>query len=283
MKDQYGLDEATLDKFITSVLAEDVGNGDITSRITVPESVIFQAALITREPIIVAGIWIAARFFRAMDASVKIEAFHNEGDHVTTGSTLMQISGNARAMLAAERSALNSLCHLSGIATLTGQYVAAIEGTGCVLLDTRKTTPGLRALEKFAARAGGATNHRMRLDDGILIKDNHVRVARGIGEAVARAKAANTGLPIQAEVDLLEQIEPALAAGADRILCDNMTPAVLADAVRLIAGRVPIEASGGIRLENIREYAQTGVDFVSVGRITQSASAADIGLDYSHS
>mgnify|MGYP003346662130 CR=1 FL=1 len=170
--------------------------------------------------------------------------------------------------------------HLTGIATVTRSYAEAIAGTDCVLLDTRKTIPGLRAIEKYAAKVGGARNHRMRLDDGILIKDNHIAAAGSIVEAVKAAKAANTGLEVQVEVDGIEQIEPALMAGADRLLCDNMSPAKLKEAVALVGGRVPIEASGGVRLDTIREIASTGVDFVSVGRITQSAPAADIGLDY---
>jgi nicotinate-nucleotide pyrophosphorylase (carboxylating) len=193
----------------------------------------------------------------------------------------MRLSGNARAMLAAERSALNTLQHLSGIATLTRHYVDAIEGTGTALLDTRKTIPGLRTLEKYAARMGGAHNHRMRLDDGVLIKDNHVAVAGGIGSAVEAAKAANTGLQVQVEADRIEQIEEALAAGADRLLLDNMDPPMLRRAVDLVAGRVPLEASGGVRLDTIRAIAETGVDVISVGRIIQSAPAVDIGMDYS--
>jgi nicotinate-nucleotide pyrophosphorylase (carboxylating) len=193
----------------------------------------------------------------------------------------MRLEGNARAMLTAERSALNTLQHLSGIATLTRRSVDLIEGTGATLLDTRKTIPGLRLLDKYAARMGGAENHRMRLDDGLLIKDNHVGVAGGVAEAVRAAKAANTGLPVQVEVDSIDQIEPALQAGADRLLLDNMPPLVLREAVALVAGRVPLEASGGVNLDTIRGIAETGVDYISVGRITQSAPAVDIGLDYS--
>jgi nicotinate-nucleotide pyrophosphorylase (carboxylating) len=203
-----------------------------------------------------------------------------DGDNVAAGQPLMRIAGSAQLMLAAERSALNTLQHLTGIATVTRSYAEAIAGTDCVLLDTRKTIPGLRAIEKYAAKVGGARNHRMRLDDGILIKDNHIAAAGSIVEAVKAAKAANTGLEVQVEVDGIEQIEPALMAGADRLLCDNMSPAKLKEAVALVGGRVPIEASGGVRLDTIREIASTGVDFVSVGRITQSAPAADIGLDY---
>jgi nicotinate-nucleotide pyrophosphorylase (carboxylating) len=193
----------------------------------------------------------------------------------------MRLQGNARAMLTAERSALNTLQHLSGIATLTRSYVDKIAGTGAILLDTRKTIPGLRVLEKYAARMGGAQNHRMRLDDGLLIKDNHVGVAGGVAEAVRAAKAANTGLQVQVEVDRVDQIEPALEAGADRLLLDNMPPPVLREAVSLVAGRVPLEASGGVNLDTIRGIAETGVNYISVGRITQSAPAVDIGLDYS--
>jgi nicotinate-nucleotide pyrophosphorylase (carboxylating) len=186
-------------------------------------------------------------------------------------------------MLAAERSALNTLQHLSGIATLTRRYAEAIAGTGATLLDTRKTIPGLRALDKYAARTGGAENHRMGLDDGVLIKDNHVAACGGVADAVRAAKAASTGLPVQVEVDSVDQIEPALAAGADRLLLDNMDVATLRQAVALVAGRVPLEASGGVTFDTIRGIAETGVDYISVGRITQSAPAVDIGLDYSPS
>jgi nicotinate-nucleotide pyrophosphorylase (carboxylating) len=183
-------------------------------------------------------------------------------------------------MLAAERSALNTLQHLSGIATMTRRYVDAIAGTGATLLDTRKTIPGLRLLEKYAARMGGAENHRMRMDDGLLIKDNHVGVAGGVAEAVRAAKAFDSGLQIQVEVDRIDQIELALEAGAERLLLDNMKPDRLREAVALVAGRVPLEASGGVNLDTIRAIAETGVDYISVGRITQSAPAVDIGLDY---
>jgi nicotinate-nucleotide pyrophosphorylase (carboxylating) len=233
-----------------------------------------------REDIVVAGLEIAAAFFRRLDLNVRIEQPANDGDKVRPGATLMRLEGNARAMLTAERSALNTLQHLSGIATLTRRYVDAIAGTGAVLLDTRKTLPGLRVLEKYAARMGCAENHRMRLDDGVLIKDNHVAVCGSVAEAVRRATGANTGFQVQVEVDSVDQIEAALAAGADRLLLDNMPPAVLRDAVALVAGRVPLEASGGVTLETIRAIAETGVDYISVGRITQSAPAVDIGLDY---
>jgi len=270
-----------VDEFVQRVLAEDLGKGgDVTSTSTIDESARFTAEVNARQAIVIAGIEIAASFFRALDPQVQVEQSAEDGQRVERGALLMRLSGNARAMLAAERSALNTLQHLSGIATLTRQYVDAIAGTETILLDTRKTIPGLRVLEKYASRMGGAQNHRMRLDDGVLIKDNHVAVCGGVAEAVHRAKAANTGLQVQVEVDRIDQIEPALSAGADRLLLDNMDPAKLREAVHLVSGRVPLEASGGVTLETIRFLAETGVNFISVGRITQSAPAVDIGLDY---
>jgi nicotinate-nucleotide pyrophosphorylase (carboxylating) len=275
-------DDFDLDEFVARVLAEDFGRrGDVTSNATIAADARFTADMNARQPIVVAGLEIAAAFFRALDPEVGIEALVEDGARVEARTTLLRLSGTARAMLAAERSALNTLQHLSGIATLTRRYVDAIAGTGAVVLDTRKTLPGLRVLDKYAARMGGAQNHRMRLDDGVLIKDNHVAVCGGVAAAVASAKAANTGLQVQVEVDRIEQIEPALAAGADRLLLDNMDPAQLREAVRLVGGRVPLEASGGVTLETIRFLAETGVNSISVGRITQSAPAVDIGLDYS--
>lgn len=271
-----------LDEFVQRVLAEDLGSGgDVTSNATITADARFTAEMNARQAIVVAGIEIAAAFFKALDAEVEIELLAKDGDQVEHGTTLIRLSGNARAMLTGERSALNTLQHLSGIATLTRRYVDAIAGTGAVLLDTRKTLPGLRVLEKLATRMGGAQNHRMRLDDGVLIKDNHVAVCGGVAEAVRRAKAANTGLQVQVEVDRIDQIEPALGAGADRLLLDNMDPPLLREAVKVVGGRVPLEASGGVTLETIRFLAETGVDFISLGRITQSAPAVDIGLDYS--
>jgi len=270
-----------LNEFVTGTLAEDLGiGGDVTSAATMRGDARFTAALVAREPIVVAGLDIASAIFRALDPEVEIETIARDGDHIDAGVVLMRIEGNARALLAAERSALNTLQHLSGVATLTRRYVDTIAGTGATLIDTRKTIPGLRVLEKYAVRMGGAQNHRMRLDDGVLIKDNHVAACGGVAEAVKRAKAANTGLQVQVEVDRIDQIEPALAAGAERLLLDNMAPAMLREAVGLVAGRVPLEASGGVNLENIRAIAETGVDFISLGRITQSAPAVDIGLDY---
>jgi nicotinate-nucleotide pyrophosphorylase (carboxylating) len=271
-----------LDEFVTRVLGEDLGkDGDVTSAATIAADARFTAEMNARQSLVVAGIEIAAAFFRSLDAETTIEVLADDGNSAEPGTTLMRLAGNARAMLAAERSALNTLQHLSGIATLTRRYVDAIAGTGAVLLDTRKTIPGLRVLDKYAARMGGAQNYRMRLDDAILIKDNHVAVCGGVADAVRRAKSANTGLQVLVEVDLVDQIEPALAAGADRLLLDNMEPPMLRAGVALADRRVPLEASGGVTLETIRSIAETGVDFISVGRITQSAPAVDIGLDYS--
>jgi nicotinate-nucleotide pyrophosphorylase (carboxylating) len=271
-----------VNEFVRRVLAEDMGSGgDITSAATIDAEARFTAEMNCRQPITIAGLDIAIAFFRALDRDVRFEKLVKDGDSVEKGSDLLRLEGNARAMLAAERSALNTLQHLSGIATLTRQYVDKIAGTGAILLDTRKTIPGLRLLEKYAARMGGAENHRMRLDDGLLIKDNHVAVAGGVAEAVRAAKAADTGFPVQVEVDRIDQIEPALEAGADRLLLDNMPPPVLREAVALVAGRVPLEASGGVNLDTIRAIAETGVNYISVGRITQSAPSVDIGLDYS--
>ncbi|MCL6729512.1 carboxylating nicotinate-nucleotide diphosphorylase [Sphingomonas hankyongi] len=272
-----------LDDFIRRTLAEDLGaGGDVTSRATIGADAVLAADMNCREPIVVAGMDIAAAFFRMLDPGAELAALVRDGEGIDAGTVLMRLKGNARAMLTAERSALNTLQHLSGIATLTRRYVDAIAGTAAIVLDTRKTLPGLRILEKYAARMGGAHNHRMRLDDGVLIKDNHVAVCGGVAEAVRRARSAETGLQVQVEVDRIDQIEPALAAGADRLLLDNMPPAVLREAVELVRGRVPLEASGGVNLETIKGIAETGVDFISVGRITQSAPAVDIGLDYSY-
>jgi nicotinate-nucleotide pyrophosphorylase (carboxylating) len=233
----------------------------------------------SRDAIVVAGLPIAAAFFRALDPAMELECLVEDGAEVSRGTDLMRLAGNARAMLVAERSALNVVQHLSGIATLTRRYVRAMGDTRCVLLDTRKTLPGLRALEKYATRLGGAQNYRMGLWDAAMIKDNHVAVAGDVGEAVRRARAAGIERVI-CEVDAIEQIEPALTAGATHLLLDNMRPDTLREAVALVAGRAATEASGGVTLDTIGEIAATGVDFVSVGRITQSAPAADIGLDF---
>ncbi len=277
----FALDRFGLDAFVAATLAEDLGSPprDVTSESVIPADARFTGVMDSRDAIVVAGLPIAKAFFRALDPSIDIDLLVGEGQAVAPGTDLMRLSGNARALLTAERSALNTVQHLSGIATLTRAYVEAIAGTGCTLLDTRKTIPGLRVLEKYATRMGGATNHRMGLWDAAMIKDNHVAVAGSVGEATRRAKAAGV-TRIIVEVDRIDQIEPALAAGATHLLLDNMDAATLRQAVALVAGRVPTEASGGVTLETIRAKAETGVTFISVGRLTQSAPAADIGLDF---
>lgn len=266
--------------FVTSTLGEDLGeDGDITSAAVIPAEARFRGVMDSRDAIVVCGLPIAEAFFRALDRDARIEILADEGAKVTAGADLMRIEGRARALLTAERSALNTVQHLSGVATMTRQYVDAIRGTGAILLDTRKTIPGLRLLEKYATRMGGGTNHRIGLWDAAMIKDNHIAVAGDVGEAVRRASAA--GIPrIIVECDRVDQIEPALAAGATHLLLDNMDPATLRGAVTLVGGRVPTEASGGVRLDTIRAIAETGVTYISVGRLTQSAPAVDIGLDF---
>jgi nicotinate-nucleotide pyrophosphorylase (carboxylating) len=273
-----------LDTFVAATLAEDLGEGwpgggrDVTSESVIPAEARFAGVMDSRDAITVAGLPIAAAFFRKLDPSVEIEILVGEGDRVAPGTDLMRLSGNARAMLTAERSALNTVQHLSGIATMTRAYVDAMAGNA-TLLDTRKTIPGLRHLEKYATRMGGAQNHRLGLWDAAMIKDNHVAVAGNVGEAVRRAKAAGV-TRIICEVDRIDQIEPALAAGASHLLLDNMSPDTLRQAVTLVAGRARCEASGGVRIDTIAAIAASGVDYVSVGRLTQSAPAADIGLDF---
>lgn len=277
----FALKYFDVDAFVRTTLAEDLGptGRDVTSESVIPADMRFAGVMDSRDPIIVAGLPIAVAFFRHLDPDMEIDLLVDEGASVPAGTDLMRLRGNARAMLTAERSALNTAQHLSGIATMTRKYVDAIEGTGCVLLDTRKTIPGLRVIEKYATRMGGATNHRMGLWDAAMIKDNHVAVAGGVVEAVRRAKDAGVERIIL-EVDRISQIEPGLAAGATHLLLDNMDVAELTEAVALVAGRVPTEASGGVTLETIRAKAATGVTYISVGRLTQSAPAADIGLDF---
>jgi nicotinate-nucleotide pyrophosphorylase (carboxylating) len=281
----FSLPRFDIPAFIAATLAEDLGGPldagghDVTSESVIPADAMFTAVMDSRDAAVVAGLPLAEAFFRALDPDVKIEILVEEGQKVAAGTSLMRLHGKARAMLTAERSALNTVQHLTGIATMTRSYVDRIAGTGAVLLDTRKTIPGLRVLEKYATRMGGATNHRMGLWDAAMIKDNHVAVAGSVGEAVRRAIAAGVS-NIIVEVDRVDQIEPAIAAGATHLLLDNMNPPTLRGAVTLVGGRVPTEASGGVRLDTIRAIAETGVTYISVGRLTQSAPAADIGLDF---
>ncbi|PNU01665.1 carboxylating nicotinate-nucleotide diphosphorylase [Novosphingobium guangzhouense] len=282
---QFALPAFDLPAFVTATLAEDLGEGlagggrDVTSESVIDADARFSGVMDSRDAITVAGLPIAAAFFRQLDPAMEVELLVDEGAQVAPGTNLMRLTGNARAMLTAERSALNTVQHLSGIATMTREYVDAMGGHA-TLLDTRKTIPGLRHLEKYATRMGGAKNHRMGLWDAAMIKDNHVLVAGGVGPAVARARAAAV-TQIICEVDHLDQIEPAIAAGAHHLLLDNMGPDMLRDAVAMVAGRVPTEASGGVNLKTIGAIAASGVTYVSVGRLTQSAPAADIGLDFS--
>jgi nicotinate-nucleotide pyrophosphorylase (carboxylating) len=266
--------------FVTAVLAEDLGpDGDVTSASVIPEEARFSGVMAAREPMVAAGLGLAAAFFRRLDPTARIELAVTDGASCHAGSVLMRVEGQARALLTAERAALNTLQHLSGVASLTRAYVDAIAGTAATLLDTRKTTPGLRLLEKYATRMGGARNHRMGLWDAAMIKDNHVAVAGSVERAVSRAVAAGVERII-VEVDRIDQIAPALAAGATWLLLDNMAPPMLREAVALVDGRVPTEGSGGVRLDTIRAIAETGVTYISVGRITLSAPAVDIGLDF---
>jgi nicotinate-nucleotide pyrophosphorylase (carboxylating) len=283
--DAFTLPGFDLDAFVRATLDEDLGTGwpggghDVTAESVIPADARFAGVMDSRDAIVVAGLPIAAAFFRALDPAIEIELLAREGEEVAAGHDLMRLSGKARALLTAERSALNTVQHLSGVATLTRAYVRAMAGADSVLLDTRKTLPGLRHLEKYATRMGGAQNHRLGLWDAAMIKDNHILVAGGVDEAVRRARGAGVERII-CEVDRLDQIEPALAAGANHLLLDNMDPATLREAVALVAGRSATEASGGVRLDTVGAIAATGVDYVSVGRLTQSAPAADIGLDF---
>jgi nicotinate-nucleotide pyrophosphorylase (carboxylating) len=280
----FAIEGFDLAAFVEAVLAEDLGGvadaaRDLTATACLSPEARLRAVLDSRDAVVVAGLPIAAAFFRRLDPDCAVEHLVADGDAVPAGADLLRVEGRARALLAAERSALNTLQHLSGIATLTRTYVDAIAGTGATLLDTRKTLPGLRVLEKYAVRMGGGTNHRMGLWDAAMVKDNHIAAAGGVRAAVAACKAAGL-VGVTVEVDRLDQIADALDAGADRLLLDNMPPPVLREAVALVAGRVPTEASGGVNLHSIRAIAETGVTHISVGRITQSAPAADIGMDY---
>lgn len=272
-----------LRSFIRSMLDEDIGRGDITTLATIPADATLKAEMNARETMVIAGIDIAEKIIHTVDPAIKVEIMAQDGIEVTAGNVIMTLDGNARNILTAERSALNLLQHLSGIATLTKTYVKEIEHTQCRLLDTRKTIPTYRKLAKYASKMGGAMNHRMRLDDGILIKDNHIASVGSVKAAVTAAKNCGSDastIGITVECDTLDQALDAVNAGADRLLLDNMTNEMLSEAVTKYKGKVKLEASGGVTLETIKSIAETGVDYISVGRITQSAPAVDIGLDY---
>ena len=269
----------TLERIVHAALAEDIGAGDVTTDATVPEDAVGRAELIVKERGVVCGLRAAELTVRALDPEIQFEVLASDGDLLAEAPTMVgRVSGSERAILTGERVALNFLGRLSGIATLTRRYVDAIEGTGAAVLDTRKTTPGLRALEKHAVAAGGGRNHRFGLDDAVLVKDNHLRAAGSIEAAVELVRAA-TDLPIEVECDTPAQVREALAAGVDAILLDNMTLERLREAVALVAGRARLEASGGVTLDTIRAIAETGVDEISVGALTHSARALDVSLE----
>ena len=268
------------DRLIDLWLAEDIGACDLTAQVMIEADERGAFTMNAREPIVVAGIGVAARVFKRYDPDVDVRVLVRDGDRVAKGAKLMNVSGPARSLLTAERTSLNILQRMCGIATLTATYVDAIRGTRARLIDTRKTTPGLRMLEKHAVSCGGALNHRLGLDNGVMIKDNHIAVCGGIAKAVERARRLLPVLTkLEVECDRLEQVREALDAGVDVIMLDNMPIPEMAEAVRVVAGRVKLEASGGIRLETIRPIAETGVDYISTSKTPQSAPAVDIGLD----
>ncbi|MBS1868976.1 MAG: carboxylating nicotinate-nucleotide diphosphorylase [Actinobacteria bacterium] len=265
-------------ELVARALAEDIGEGDVTAAATIPADARAKALVRQKAPGVVYGIGYAELAFHALDPDAKVRAECPEGVWHPAGNPVLFVRGNARALLAAERTALNFLGRLSGVATLTARCVRAVEGTGARIIDTRKTTPGLRMAEKAAVYFGGGTNHRIGLFDEILIKENHAAAAGGVGEAVRRARAARPELPLEVEVRSLEELDEALAAGAPRILLDNMDLATMREAVERTAGRASLEASGGVTLERLGEIAETGIDFISIGALTHSAPALDLSL-----
>ena len=269
----------TLERAVLAALAEDIGAGDVTTEATVPENALGTAELLVKEPGVVCGLRAAESTFRALDPDIRFEALANDGDVIDEPPALVaRVAGSERAILTGERVALNFLGRLSGIATLTRRYVEAVAGTGAAVLDTRKTTPGLRALEKHAVAVGGGRNHRFGLDDAVLVKDNHLRAAGSVADAVRLVRAASD-LPIEVECETLTQVAEALGADVDAILLDNMTLDELREAVALAAGRARLEASGGVSLDTIRAIAETGVDEISVGALTHSARSLDVSLE----
>ncbi len=275
------LDPEEIEDFIERALEEDIGRGDLTTNVTIPEDAVFAASMVAREDIVVCGIKIAMKTFHMVVPDFTGEPKVADGDRAAKGTILATVSGNARAILASERTALNILQHLSGISTEVRKYVDAVDGTGATMIDTRKTIPTLRNLAKYASFIGGARNHRIRLDDGVLIKDNHIAAAGSLTATVERAMRATPALTvIEVECDTLEQVAEAAASGVDMILLDNMDAGLMKQAVEIVAKRCRIECSGGVRLDTVREKAESGVDFISSGRMTQSAAAVDIGLDF---
>lgn len=268
----------TLERIVLAALAEDVGQGDVTTEGTVPADAIGSADVLVKEAGVVCGLRAVEATFRALDDELEFELLVPEGGEIDRSSTVARLTGSERAILTGERVALNFLGRLSGIATLTRRYVGAVAGTDAAILDTRKTTPGLRALEKHAVACGGGRNHRFGLDDGVIVKDNHLRVTGSIAQAVERLRATTT-LPIEVECDTLDQVAEALDSNVDAILLDNMTLDDLRSAVALAGERARLEASGGITLENVRAVAETGVDEISIGALTHSARSLDVSLE----
>ncbi|KQU52783.1 nicotinate-nucleotide pyrophosphorylase [Bosea sp. Leaf344] len=273
-------DRFTTERLIDLWLAEDIGSCDLTVQVMIEPSETGAFRMNAREPMVVAGLEVAAAVFRRYEPALSLELAAADGDRVEAGATLLLVSGPARGILTAERTALNIVQRLSGIATETARYIDVIKGTSARLIDTRKTTPGLRMLEKHAVTCGGGLNHRLGLDGGVMIKDNHIAICGGVMAAVARARRSLPVLTkIEVECDSLDQVRQAVEAEADVIMLDNMPVATMREAVALIAGRAKVEASGGIRFDTIRAIAETGVDYISTSKITQSAPAVDIGLD----
>jgi nicotinate-nucleotide pyrophosphorylase (carboxylating) len=269
----------TLQDLIARALQEDLGPGDITSESTIPPDSVSTAVMLAKQDLVLAGIEVARAVFHYLDPGIQFTAFVKDGDGVNAGTEIVKLSGNTRALLAGERVALNLLQHLSGIATVTAQYVERLKGLKAEVLDTRKTLPGLRQLEKYAVRAAGGRNHRFGLYDGVLIKDNHIKASGGITKAVEGArKSAHHLLKIEVETKTLDEVREAVAAQADIIMLDNMPIDMMREAVRLVAGRALVEASGNITRESIRAVAETGVDIISSGSLTHSAPAADISM-----
>lgn len=277
------LDEQLIQQHVQRALSEDIGTGDVTTNTLLPANAMGRAMIVAREPLTLCGLTLAKAAFTQLSADTIFNAPIEDGNDLKLGDTILEINAPCRALLTAERTALNYLQRLSGIATQAARYVEAVRGTGVLILDTRKTTPGWRAFEKYAVQCGGACNHRRGLDDLIMIKDNHLAALPGpdpVADAVARAHEAAPDLKVEVEADTLEQADTAAKAGADIILLDNMPPNMLREAVALIDGRSQIEASGGITLDNIRTVAETGVNYISVGALTHSAVAVDIAMDF---
>ncbi len=266
------------ERIIKDALAEDIGKGDITSELLVPEDMAAEMHFVAHEAMVVCGLFVAEMVYAVLDKDIEVTIHAFEGKAIPAEYSLVTAKGNARSLLTGERVALNLLQRMCGVASLTKTYVDMVAATGTTILDTRKTMPGLRVVDKYAVRAGGGKNHRMRLDDMVLIKDNHIVLSGGIKEAIEAARKG-TDVPVVVECDTLEQLQEAIAAMPDRVLLDNMTPEQLSEAVKLVKGAFPLEASGGVSLDTVRIIAETGVDFISVGKLTHSALAADIGAD----